>query len=322
MKLPLIICRFAHEVQIHRREWTCPRCELGPFDNIESFQNHLIKIHSSPSGSQLEALVLQSEEPVDKISSTACKLCDDWETNLLDSKHNSRRLFLNDGHIVEPYGTLHQFRRHLGRHMEQLALFALPKSDGDEMEDDSADSDDDGEENLDKAVEDFGSKLDQSDHSDQRSNNDLPSNSKESPGSTLWLLNLPESVTIANLRSQFEPYATVIGANVFNYAKCGLVTFENGREALSVNRQLYRTRDRPWGCLLSFNKPAELISMHEANFKKYTSYIWDDMELGIGIDESSLEGHISSFLLETFGTGIPTRKLVSNHRLSRNGFYD
>lgn len=40
---------------------------------------------------------------------------------------------------MELYGTLKQFRRHLGRHMEQLALFALPIKEGDDLEDDSAD---------------------------------------------------------------------------------------------------------------------------------------------------------------------------------------
>jgi len=307
-------------VQIHRREWTCPRCELGPFDNTESFQNHLIKIHSSPSGSQLEALVLQSEEPVDKISPTACKLCDDWETNLLDSKHDLRRLFLNDGHTVEPYGTLNQFRRHLGRHMEQLALFALPKSDGDEMEDDSADSDDDGEENIDQAIEHFQSHSDKSDHRDQGSNSDSPSISMESSGSTLWVLDIPETTTIASLRAEFEPYGVAVAANVFHRATCGLLSFEDTKEALSVKNRLDMAKARP-RFPLSFAKPASLTIM-QSEYLNDTSCIWDDMELGIGIDESSLEGHISSFLLETFGKVIPTRKLVSTHRRSRNGFYD
>lgn len=138
---------FAHEIQAHRREWSCPQCETPAFSTTESFENHLSQAHQIYlGGSQLEALVLQSEEPVDKIAASACHLCDEWETDLLDEKHISRRLFLNDGREVEPYGTLKQFRRHLGRHMEQLALFALPMNEGDEMEDDSANNDkDDGE---------------------------------------------------------------------------------------------------------------------------------------------------------------------------------
>jgi hypothetical protein len=94
---------FAHELQAHRREWTCGQCQEVPFSTAESFRGHLSEKHHIPlDGSQLEALVLQSEEPVDKIPASACRLCDEWETDLLDSKHDSRRLFLNDGKVVEP----------------------------------------------------------------------------------------------------------------------------------------------------------------------------------------------------------------------------
>jgi hypothetical protein len=103
-----------------------------------TFVAHLKSSHRiTLSGSQLEALVLKSEEPVDKISASACMLCDEWETNLLHPKQDAKRAFLNDGAKVEPCGTLVQFRRHLGRHMEQLALFALPMAEGDGMEDNS-----------------------------------------------------------------------------------------------------------------------------------------------------------------------------------------
>lgn len=89
--------------------------------------------------SQLKALLLQSEEPVDKIRPNACPLCDGWESDLNHLNQDAKRLHLNGGKVVEPYGTLKQFRRHLGRHMEQLALFALPIKESDDLEDDSAD---------------------------------------------------------------------------------------------------------------------------------------------------------------------------------------
>jgi RNA recognition motif-containing protein len=128
---------FAHELQNHRREWVCISC-LESFTDRAQLSEHLQSMHSSlVAGSQLEALVLQCEEPVDKIPASSCLLCDEWESNLLDPKQDSKRLFLNNGEIVEPCGTLGQFRRHLGRHMEQLALFALPMAEEDEMEDDS-----------------------------------------------------------------------------------------------------------------------------------------------------------------------------------------
>lgn len=133
---------FTHELQCHRREWTCHICQKV-CSQKELLSNHLTSDHHiGLAGSDLEAIVLQSEEPVDRISASACLICNEWRTTLEDPKQNAKRLFLNEGRMVEPYGTLNAFRRHLGRHMEQLALFALPRTDNpDEMEDDSANSD-------------------------------------------------------------------------------------------------------------------------------------------------------------------------------------
>ena len=136
---------FAHELQNHRREWTCQFCQHAPFVSKAAFSKHLASQHYGiVDSSQIEALVLQSEEPVDKVLPSACHLCDEWETSLLDSNQDSKRSFLNAGKKTEPYGTLKQFRRHLGRHMEQLALFSLPLNEDEEMEDESAESEDQG----------------------------------------------------------------------------------------------------------------------------------------------------------------------------------
>jgi hypothetical protein len=64
---------------------------------------------------------------------------------LLDSDQDAKRVFLNEGKKVEPRGTLAQFRRHLGRHMEPLALFALPIDEVEEAEDQSDSQSDDNE---------------------------------------------------------------------------------------------------------------------------------------------------------------------------------
>lgn len=129
---------FAHELQNHRREWICDSCP-NPFNSRLSFEKHLTSVHGSKAtGSELEALILQSEEPIDKVPASACMLCDELESSLLGSGQDAKRAFLNNGTAVEPYVTLGQFRRHLGQHMEQLALFALPMHEEEGMDDDSA----------------------------------------------------------------------------------------------------------------------------------------------------------------------------------------
>lgn len=137
---------FGHEIQNHRRQWACEHCEQSPCTTKGEFIKHVSskhRIHYPADSSQLDALILQSEEPMDRFNGSACGLCEEWEENMQGPEQDSKRLFLNDGRTVEPYGTLKQFRRHLGRHMEQLALFALPKSDGDEIEDESSGEDED-----------------------------------------------------------------------------------------------------------------------------------------------------------------------------------
>lgn len=118
---------FAHELQHHRREYTCQMCQKV-YNKKSSFSSHLTTAHQiGLEGIELEALVLQNKEPIDKVAASACLLCVDWRSSLEDRKRDAKRLLLNNGQHVEPYGTLNQFRRHLGRHMEQLALFALPR---------------------------------------------------------------------------------------------------------------------------------------------------------------------------------------------------
>jgi hypothetical protein len=80
-------------------------------------------LHSETfTSAQLPALITWCGESVDKISAASCPLCDDWKALL-----QNRNLQLVKISNKPLYGTLEDFRRHLGRHMEQLALFSLPR---------------------------------------------------------------------------------------------------------------------------------------------------------------------------------------------------
>lgn len=143
---------FAHEMKVHRREWTCQHCNHRPFNSAPAFQSHVSNKHPKLlSTSQIEALLLKCNEPIDRILPDACHLCDDWEKSLLDSDPKLPR----DSHsILGPEsrsGTIGRFRRHLGRHLEQLALFSLPSYWGEEeLDDASSDRDADSQESHDK----------------------------------------------------------------------------------------------------------------------------------------------------------------------------
>ncbi|KAL8885961.1 MAG: hypothetical protein Q9215_006262 [Flavoplaca cf. flavocitrina] len=77
---------------------------------------------------QLTALATRSARPMRQIQASACPLCD-YEATF--------KRKLNAGHDEGPITvSMHTFRNHLGHHLEQLALFVLPKQDLTEQEDD------------------------------------------------------------------------------------------------------------------------------------------------------------------------------------------
>ena len=112
---------FSHELECHRLEWCCRFCSHPPFGSETRLSTHMRQKHAQFSlPSQLPALIRASRQSVDRIPATACPLCH-WDATLSDLNKQTP----SDETLVV---TLEQFRQHLGAHMEQLALFALPRS--------------------------------------------------------------------------------------------------------------------------------------------------------------------------------------------------
>lgn len=119
---------FTHELQNHLVEWNCCFCSHLPYQSRDNFDKHVRRSHSNKfTEDQLPALVKACQKPVDKIPASTCPFCDEWEPRLRGlNQHMSADEIL----VVTPQ----QFRHHVGSHMEQLALFAIPrgyKEDGD-----------------------------------------------------------------------------------------------------------------------------------------------------------------------------------------------
>ncbi|THV45741.1 hypothetical protein BGAL_0455g00070 [Botrytis galanthina] len=58
-------------------------CQHPRFSFSSAYEDHLRSEHQiSDEGSQLRAFVLQVNEPVNDVSSTACPLCDNWEESI------------------------------------------------------------------------------------------------------------------------------------------------------------------------------------------------------------------------------------------------
>ena len=118
---------FSHELQLHRVEWCCPFCTHSPLQSLVLFENHLRNHHAQKFiKEQLSALGATCQQSVDKISPQACPFCDEWFAKLRDANPE----LAGETLVVTPA----QFQHHVGSHMEQLALFALPKDHGDVVE--------------------------------------------------------------------------------------------------------------------------------------------------------------------------------------------
>jgi SH3 domain len=111
---------FAHELRFHRRLWTCyGHCDQK-FPSGTLFREHVRKSRHI-AANQLPALAEMCEGPIDVASKTRCPLCRAEVTGIK------------------------KLEKHIGRHMEEVALFALPTSSFDseqEMESATSDSDD------------------------------------------------------------------------------------------------------------------------------------------------------------------------------------
>ncbi len=88
--------------------------------------------HDSFTESQLSVVVNSCGRTIPELSAEQCPLCDEWATSM-----QSLALGLS-GIDAEKLMAVSRkvFRSHVGRHLEQLALFAVPRSQGDDGIDD------------------------------------------------------------------------------------------------------------------------------------------------------------------------------------------
>ncbi|KAF8457010.1 hypothetical protein BGX38DRAFT_1139725 [Terfezia claveryi] len=101
---------YDHEERHHRREWYCAECTVA-FSTSSNFTRHLKESHPAllVGDQDVSTLAANCERPLS--TPQQCPLC------TIQSEH-----------------TAHRLRSHLGRHMQQLALFTLPRLEIDDNE--------------------------------------------------------------------------------------------------------------------------------------------------------------------------------------------
>ncbi|KAI0532832.1 hypothetical protein GGR58DRAFT_488844 [Xylaria digitata] len=112
-----------HVKSNHWKIYKCPFACDTTYTSALDYKNHVLQFHSSiVSPAEVETVVELGAQPLDSQSGRSCPLC------------------------FETIGSVRQYQRHVGRHQEQLALFALPnlnpenESNSDQEETDSLQS--------------------------------------------------------------------------------------------------------------------------------------------------------------------------------------
>lgn len=138
-----------HELQNHRWSWVCTLCRAGSFRSSDLFRAHVDEAHPSLTESETHLLSQASRRPLNLIPATDCPFCDEWEAKIRASIQKqegtttgsapaTRVTELPEGACEDQSRTdvivveCSQFRKHVGLHMEQLALFAIPRTAGQE----------------------------------------------------------------------------------------------------------------------------------------------------------------------------------------------
>ncbi|KAF2800852.1 hypothetical protein K505DRAFT_227691, partial [Melanomma pulvis-pyrius CBS 109.77] len=100
---------FDHEMRTHRQEWLCRECKGKVFTTNAALITHLADAHHIQNASQLPYITTGCRRPIENFVQGSCPLCDNWTP---------------PAHVGE---NTNDFRRHLGNHLQQLALSALPQ---------------------------------------------------------------------------------------------------------------------------------------------------------------------------------------------------
>jgi hypothetical protein len=101
-----------HEMEKHWRSWSCYLCKF--MSNQQSdVESHLVRSHPEVMSEGEHTMIYISSRPLDYIDTSRCMLCD-WDKVLLSK----------DSVTVV---SRESFMGHLAHHLEQLALFAVPR---------------------------------------------------------------------------------------------------------------------------------------------------------------------------------------------------
>ncbi|KAK7757461.1 hypothetical protein SLS62_000476 [Diatrype stigma] len=118
---------FEHELQNHRSRYNCPFCDQKGFRSKDTVTTHISSTHGAFTRDQLSALADASCLVPTQFRARDCPFCDDWAA-VLEQKKSHKGKEADDGAIQDAFVSATKFKRHVGTHQEQMAIFVIPKS--------------------------------------------------------------------------------------------------------------------------------------------------------------------------------------------------
>ncbi|OQO15156.1 hypothetical protein B0A48_00538 [Cryoendolithus antarcticus] len=114
-----------HEMNVHRRQWSCQSCQGKTFDTAAALQKYLRVAHDAAAlhDHLLAQIATASSIPVVEIAASECPLCEQFD---LDVRQEAVRMHTPVPSYHQVRISLKRFQQHLAYHLEQLALFAVP----------------------------------------------------------------------------------------------------------------------------------------------------------------------------------------------------
>ncbi|KAK4155957.1 hypothetical protein C8A00DRAFT_13067, partial [Chaetomidium leptoderma] len=111
---------FEHELLAHRSRWRCTKCAEF-FESPQALEQHVAARHSQEiAGKQTATIIDMSRRPPEFIQPSECPFCDGtWASAEPDA--------LSENGAAVVVVDIDQFRRHVGHHLQQIALFSLPR---------------------------------------------------------------------------------------------------------------------------------------------------------------------------------------------------
>ncbi|KAK0798267.1 hypothetical protein LTR75_009566 [Friedmanniomyces endolithicus] len=127
-----------HEMEKHRRQWFCHLCSWDTTASPSDLVEHLRQSHGDAMDEhEMQLMPSVSSTPMDKIDARQCRLCN-WTEILRPA---------NPGIPAHApiLVTQSRFLQHLAHHLEQLALFAIPRETLDDDNDANAERENSGD---------------------------------------------------------------------------------------------------------------------------------------------------------------------------------